>query len=68
MFAWPWWAFVDSERLGVSYSRDVLPVLQRWGISIRGHDIGATVNEAMRKDIRLERVPVRRGIYRRLPN
>jgi len=40
--------FLDPERAGVHYSRGVVAVLRRWGVSIRGVDIGATVNHAMR--------------------
>jgi hypothetical protein len=55
---------LDPERRGLSYARDVLPALLDRGVVIRGVDIGATVNAALRRSPRFARIDGRPGFYR----
>ena len=59
--------YLDPERAGLHYNSDLVALLRRWQVPIRGIDIGASVNEALRNDPRFERVAGRRGIYRWAP-
>lgn len=55
---------VDPDGAGAHYRFDILPVLLRWNVAIRGTDLGASVNAAMRRDARFERLPGVPGTYR----
>jgi hypothetical protein len=55
---------IDPERHGVNYSREIVPALLARGIAIRGVDVGASVNRAMRADPRFQKVAGRPGVYR----
>lgn len=50
----------DPERRGLHYNRDIKDGLLRWGVGIRGADMGKTIRDALRGDPRFTRV---RGVY-----
>ena len=52
----------DPERRGLRLASEVLTGLRSWKIPVRGTDAGATLNEAVRRDGRFERVST--GTYR----
>jgi hypothetical protein len=47
----------DPDARGMHAGRDILPILQSWGVKVRGQDMPATIRSALGRDSRFETVP-----------